>query len=60
MSMNRLQGSASPYLPQHADNPVDWYEWGDDGFAAARERDVPILLGSRQAARCPCRWPNHR
>ena len=41
---NRLAASASPYLLQHQDNPVDWYEWGPDAFAAARDRDVPTLL----------------
>ncbi|HEY2297824.1 MAG TPA: thioredoxin domain-containing protein [Jatrophihabitans sp.] len=51
--VNRLSGSVSPYLQQHADNPVDWYEWGDDAFAAARERDVPILLSVGYAA---CHW----
>jgi uncharacterized protein YyaL (SSP411 family) len=40
---NRLAGATSPYLLQHKDNPVDWYEWGDDAFAAAKERDVPRL-----------------
>src|SRR5690606_22950081 len=41
---NRLAAETSPYLRQHADNPVDWYPWGPEAFAAARERDVPILL----------------
>ncbi len=51
--MNRLAGEASPYLRQHADNPVDWYPWGDDAFAAATERDVPILLSIGYSA---CHW----
>ena len=34
-------GATSPYLLQHADNPVDWWEWGEDAFAEARERGVP-------------------
>ena len=38
---NRLARSTSPYLLQHAENPVDWWEWGDEAFAAARARDVP-------------------
>ena len=38
---------------QHADNPVDWYEWGDEAFAAARERDVPVFLSVGYAA---CHW----
>ena len=42
--LNRLAQESSPYLRQHADNPVDWYPWGDEAFATARERDVPILL----------------
>ena len=51
--MNRLADEASPYLRQHADNPVDWYPWGDDAFAAAVERDVPILLSIGYSA---CHW----
>jgi uncharacterized protein YyaL (SSP411 family) len=51
--MNRLTASQSPYLQQHAGNPVDWYEWGSEAFAAARERDVPILLSVGYAA---CHW----
>ncbi len=50
---NRLAQSQSPYLQQHADNPVDWYEWGPEAFAAARERDVPVLLSVGYAA---CHW----
>ncbi len=41
---NRLAGESSPYLLQHAYNPVDWYPWGSEAFAAARERGVPIFL----------------
>jgi uncharacterized protein YyaL (SSP411 family) len=41
---NRLAHEASPYLLQHARNPVDWYAWGDEAFAAARARNVPIFL----------------
>ena len=41
---NRLAGESSPYLLQHARNPVDWYPWGEEAFAAARERQVPIFL----------------
>ncbi|SDR94458.1 hypothetical protein SAMN04488543_0800 [Friedmanniella luteola] len=51
--MNRLRWSRSPYLLQHAENPVDWYEWGDDAFAAARESDRPVLLSIGYAA---CHW----
>jgi uncharacterized protein YyaL (SSP411 family) len=41
---NRLSREASPYLLLHAGNPVDWYPWGPEAFAAARARDVPIFL----------------
>src|SRR5699024_7627588 len=51
--MSRLATSSSPYLRQHADNPVDWHEWSDDAFAEARERDVPVLLSVGYAA---CHW----
>ncbi|MCU1379637.1 MAG: hypothetical protein JWN29_2620 [Acidimicrobiales bacterium] len=52
-SVNRLAEETSPYLRQHRDNPVDWYPWGDEAFAAARERDVPILLSVGYSA---CHW----
>ncbi len=51
--MNRLASSTSPYLRQHADNPVEWWEWSDEAFAEARRRDVPILLSVGYAA---CHW----
>ncbi len=51
--MNRLARETSPYLRQHADNPVDWYPWGDEAFAAAVERDRPILLSIGYSA---CHW----
>ncbi|MGE3107257.1 MAG: thioredoxin domain-containing protein [Phycisphaerales bacterium] len=41
---NRLSRESSPYLLQHAGNPVDWYAWGEEAFAEARRRDVPIFL----------------
>jgi uncharacterized protein YyaL (SSP411 family) len=41
---NRLAEAASVYLRQHADNPVDWWQWGEQAFAEARRRDVPVLL----------------
>ncbi|MBM7807423.1 uncharacterized protein YyaL (SSP411 family) [Geodermatophilus bullaregiensis] len=50
---NRLADATSPYLLQHADNPVDWREWGPDAFAEARERDVPVLVSVGYAA---CHW----
>jgi uncharacterized protein len=51
--VNRLADSASPYLLQHADNPVDWYEWGPEAFAEAERSDRPILLSVGYAA---CHW----
>jgi uncharacterized protein YyaL (SSP411 family) len=51
--VNRLVSSTSPYLRQHAENPVDWWEWSDEAFAEARRRDVPILLSVGYAA---CHW----
>ena len=50
---NRLARSTSPYLRQHQDNPVDWYIWGEEAFAEARRRDVPILLSVGYSA---CHW----
>ncbi|WP_225753534.1 thioredoxin domain-containing protein [Actinotalea sp. Marseille-Q4924] len=50
---NRLARSTSPYLQQHADNPVHWYEWGEEAFAEARRRDVPLLISVGYAA---CHW----
>ncbi|MGV9824331.1 thioredoxin domain-containing protein [Gordonia sp. NPDC003429] len=50
---NELGGSSSPYLRQHAGNPVAWQEWGDAALAAAVTRDVPILLSVGYAA---CHW----
>ncbi|WP_293909144.1 thioredoxin domain-containing protein [Deinococcus sp.] len=51
--MNRLADQSSPYLRQHADNPVDWYPWGEEAFDAARERDVPLLLSVGYST---CHW----
>jgi uncharacterized protein YyaL (SSP411 family) len=50
---NRLTAATSPYLLQHAGNPVDWWEWSDEAFAEARRRDVPVLLSVGYAA---CHW----
>jgi uncharacterized protein len=50
---NRLADSTSPYLLQHQDNPVDWRPWGEEVFAEARRRDVPVLLSVGYAA---CHW----
>ncbi len=52
-AVNRLKDSTSPYLLQHADNPVDWWPWCDQAFAEAAERDVPVLLSVGYAA---CHW----
>ncbi|KJK58836.1 thioredoxin domain-containing protein [Saccharothrix sp. ST-888] len=51
--MNRLAGVTSPYLLQHADNPVDWWPWGPEAFEEARRRNVPVLLSVGYAA---CHW----
>lgn len=51
--MNRLKDATSPYLLQHADNPVDWFAWGDEAFAEARRRDVPLLISVGYSA---CHW----
>ena len=50
---NRLSSESSPYLKQHADNPVDWYPWSDEAFELARERGVPVLLSIGYSA---CHW----
>ncbi len=50
---NRLVDETSPYLLQHADNPVDWQPWGEAAFAEARRRDVPVLVSIGYAA---CHW----
>ena len=50
---NRLGEEASPYLRQHADNPVNWQPWDDQAFAAAEERDVPVFLSIGYSA---CHW----
>src|ERR1700679_1330709 len=51
--MNRLKSATSPYLLQHADNPVDWWPWSEEAFAEARRRDVPVFLSVGYAA---CHW----
>ncbi|MGC4804319.1 thioredoxin domain-containing protein [Micromonospora sp. DT233] len=51
--MNRLASATSPYLLQHADNPVDWWPWCDEAFAEAKRRDVPVLISVGYAA---CHW----
>ncbi|MEV7624529.1 thioredoxin domain-containing protein [Actinoplanes sp. NPDC089786] len=51
--MARLSDATSPYLLQHADNPVDWWPWSEEAFAEARRRDVPVLISVGYAA---CHW----
>jgi uncharacterized protein YyaL (SSP411 family) len=51
--VNRLAGATSPYLLQHKDNPVHWQPWGEEAFAEARRRDVPVLVSIGYAA---CHW----
>jgi hypothetical protein len=51
--MNALSHASSPYLRQHADNPVDWVEWSPAAFAEARRRDVPVLVSIGYAT---CHW----
>jgi len=50
---NRLVDATSPYLKQHADNPVDWFEWSVEAFAEAERRDVPVLLSVGYSS---CHW----
>ena len=50
---NRLAQESSPYLRQHAENPVDWYPWGDEALALARQEDRPLLVSIGYSA---CHW----
>ncbi|WP_028648936.1 thioredoxin domain-containing protein [Nocardiopsis sp. CNT312] len=50
---NRLSDATSPYLLQHAENPVEWWPWGEEAFTEARRRDVPVLISVGYAA---CHW----
>src|SRR5262249_12603442 len=50
---NRLDRESSPYLKQHAHNPVDWFPWGDEAFEKARREDKPIFLSIGYSA---CHW----
>lgn len=50
---NRLQNETSPYLLQHAENPVDWYPWGEEAFLKARAEDKPVLLSIGYST---CHW----
>ena len=51
--MNRLKDEKSPYLLQHAENPVDWYPWGEEAFEKARREDKPVLLSIGYST---CHW----
>jgi len=51
--MNRLAEATSPYLLQHAENPVDWYEWGEEAFVRARAEDKPLLVSVGYSS---CHW----
>ncbi|NDK27935.1 DUF255 domain-containing protein [Streptomyces sp. TR1341] len=53
---NRLANATSPYLQQHADNPVDWWPWTPEAFEEARRRGVPVLLSVGYSAShwCQC------
>jgi uncharacterized protein YyaL (SSP411 family) len=50
---NRLQHESSPYLLQHASNPVDWYPWGDEAWERAVAEDRPVLVSIGYAS---CHW----
>jgi hypothetical protein len=51
--VNRLAGATSPYLLQHAENPVEWYQWGDEAFERARDEDKPLLVSVGYSS---CHW----
>jgi len=53
MRQNRLKDEKSPYLLQHAGNPVDWYPWGEEAFARARREDKPVFLSIGYST---CHW----
>jgi len=53
VAKNRLSEANSPYLVQHADNPVDWYEWGPEALEKAAQEDKPIIISVGYAA---CHW----
>lgn len=50
---NRLVHEKSPYLLQHAHNPVDWFPWGDEAFTKARQEDKPVFLSIGYST---CHW----
>src|SRR5260370_24751143 len=59
MMPNRLARETSPYLQQHAHNPVDWHAWGEEALARAREEDNPILLSVGYSACHRCHVMAH-
>lgn len=50
---NRLQREKSPYLLQHAENPVDWHPWGEEAFQRAKQEDKPVFLSIGYST---CHW----
>ncbi len=52
-NLNRLANANSPYLRQHADNPVDWFPWGEEALAKARKENKPLIISIGYAA---CHW----
>lgn len=54
---NRLIKEKSPYLLQHAHNPVDWHPWGDQAFEEAKRRDAPVFLSIGYSS---CHWCQFR
>ena len=50
---NRLSREKSPYLRQHAENPIDWYPWGDEAFQKARDKNLPVFLSIGYST---CHW----
>ena len=50
---NKLFGENSPYLLQHASNPVNWYPWGEEAFSLAKEKDLPVFLSIGYST---CHW----
>ena len=50
---NKLAGEKSPYLLQHADNPVEWFPWGEEAFAKAKKEDKPVFLSIGYST---CHW----
>jgi uncharacterized protein len=52
-SLNRLVNASSPYLQQHADNPVDWYEWGSEALEKAKAENKPLIISIGYSS---CHW----